>query len=66
MLEKAGFGSWSAAPVVRCMFEALSGQRPMAEPIESEPLDKDAATKAAALPPLTRHVVPREPADGHQ
>ena len=53
VLEKAGFGSWSAAPVVRCMFEALSGQRPMADPIESEPLNKDAATTAAVLPPLS-------------
>lgn len=53
VLEKAGYGSWSAAPVVRCMFEALSGQRAMADPIESEPLDKEAATSAATLPALT-------------
>jgi penicillin-binding protein 2 len=53
VLEQAGYGSWSAAPVVRCMFEAISGQRPMAEPVESEPLDKQAATKAAVLPPVS-------------
>lgn len=53
VLEQAGYGSWSAAPVVRCMFEAISGQRAMAEPIEAEPLDKDAATRAAVLPALT-------------
>ncbi len=38
-LEKAGYGSQAAAPVVKCTFLALSGQAPMDEVLPSDPLD---------------------------
>jgi penicillin-binding protein 2 len=48
-LEKAGYGSQAAAPVVKCTFMALSDETRL-RPVElSEPLDL-AATVAA--PPL--------------
>ncbi|HEX9260779.1 MAG TPA: penicillin-binding protein 2 [Acidimicrobiales bacterium] len=52
VLEKAGYGAWSAAPVVKCLFEAISGQQPIAEPLPADnPFDKTARV-AATLPPL--------------
>jgi penicillin-binding protein 2 len=49
-LEKAGYGSVGAAPVVKCMFEALSGVLPM-DPVElSEPLDTTQQKAAQDLP----------------
>jgi penicillin-binding protein 2 len=47
-LEKAGYGSQAAAPVVKCTFLALSGLTPM-DPVElAEPLDLNSTQ--AALP----------------
>jgi penicillin-binding protein 2 len=52
-LEKAGYGSVGAAPVVKCMFEALSGTFPL-DPVElSEPLDTSQTVAAAALPKVS-------------
>jgi cell division protein FtsI/penicillin-binding protein 2 len=53
MIEKGGFGAEGAAPVVKCLFEAVSGQlkTPLAEPQQSDPLDPN-STQAAVLPPL--------------
>ncbi len=48
-LEKSGYGSQAAAPVVKCMFMMLSGSVPSAPVEPSEPLDL-AATVAA--PPM--------------
>jgi penicillin-binding protein 2 len=48
-LEKAGYGSQAAAPVVKCMFLMLSG---LAEPdpvVPSDPLDPDATTSAPSM-----------------
>ncbi len=39
-LEKAGYGAKAAAPVVKCMFEALGGQVTMDEVALSDPLDQ--------------------------
>ena len=48
-LEKAGYGSQAAAPVVKCTFLALSGLAPM-DPVElSEPLDLSATVSAPSL-----------------
>ena len=48
-LEKAGYGSQAAAPVVKCTFLALSGIAPM-DPVElSEPLDLSATVSAPSL-----------------
>jgi penicillin-binding protein 2 len=38
-LEKAGYGSKAAAPVVKCMFEALSGVVKLDAVVPSDPLD---------------------------
>lgn len=48
-LEKAGYGSQAAAPVVKCIFLALSDIAPMDPVVLSEPLDLDATV---AAPPL--------------
>jgi penicillin-binding protein 2 len=40
VLEKAGYGSEAAAPVTKCMFEALSGQTPLPDLSEPDPLDR--------------------------
>jgi penicillin-binding protein 2 len=40
VLEKAGYGSEAAAPVTKCMFAALSGQTPLPELNEPDPLDR--------------------------
>jgi penicillin-binding protein 2 len=51
-LEKAGFGSTGAAPVVKCMFEALSGTFPL-DPVQlSEALDTTMTVPARDLPPV--------------
>ena len=48
-LEKAGFGSTGAAPVVKCMFLALS-DKILLDPVEvSEPLDTTQSSPAPAL-----------------
>jgi penicillin-binding protein 2 len=53
IIEKGGFGADAAAPVVKCLFEALSGQTktPLAEPQQSDPLDPN-TLQVATLPPL--------------
>jgi penicillin-binding protein 2 len=46
-LEKSGYGKLAAAPVVKCMFYALSGRYPALQPVrQSDPLDIS-ARKAA-------------------
>jgi cell division protein FtsI/penicillin-binding protein 2 len=53
VIERGGYGAEGAAPVVKCLFEAVSGQlkTPLAEPQQSDPLDPN-STQAAVLPPL--------------
>jgi penicillin-binding protein 2 len=49
-LEKAGFGSTGAAPVVKCMFLALSQKIPL-DPVQvAEPLDTSSTVAAEPLP----------------
>jgi penicillin-binding protein 2 len=49
-LEKAGFGSQGAAPVVKCMYLALSGLI-QTRPVElADPLDLDSTEAAADVP----------------
>lgn len=51
-LEKSGYGSTGAAPVVKCMFLALSGKTPL-DPVEiSEALDTTMTVPAESLPPV--------------
>ena len=38
-LEKSGFGSRAAAPVVKCLFTALAGRAPIDRAVPSDPLD---------------------------
>lgn len=45
-LEKSGYGSQAAAPLVKCMFMMLSGVIEPAPVVPSEPLDLDAAAAA--------------------
>lgn len=45
-LEKAGYGSQAAAPVVKCMFLMLSGETQADPVVPSDPLDLDATTSA--------------------
>ncbi|MEZ5296012.1 MAG: hypothetical protein R2697_07005 [Ilumatobacteraceae bacterium] len=55
-LEKAGYGSQAAAPVVKCTFLALSGLTAM-EPVElAEPLDLDSnlAAQPQQMPDANR------------
>ena len=48
-LEKAGYGSQAAAPVVKCTFMALSDLVPV-EPVQlSEPLDLNDTVSAPSL-----------------
>jgi penicillin-binding protein 2 len=48
-LEKSGYGSQAAAPVVKCLFLALSDPTQM-EPVElAEPLDLDATAAAPSM-----------------
>jgi penicillin-binding protein 2 len=53
VIERGGFGAEGAAPVVKCLFNAVSGQlpAPLAEPQQSDPLDPN-ATQAGVIPPL--------------
>ena len=48
-LEKAGYGSQAAAPVVKCMFLMLSGAIEADPVVPSNPLDIDATTAAPSL-----------------
>jgi penicillin-binding protein 2 len=45
-LEKSGYGSQAAAPVVKCIFLALSGMAPIDEVRVSDPLDLNATVAA--------------------
>ena len=51
-LEKSGFGSRGAAPVVKCMYLALSGITPLDPVNVSEPLDLDSSEPAPAAAPV--------------
>jgi penicillin-binding protein 2 len=53
VIERGGFGAEGAAPVVKCLFNAVSGQlpTPLAEPQQSDPLDPN-STQAGVIPPL--------------
>jgi hypothetical protein len=44
VVEDGGFGAWSAAPIVKCVFSALADPAQMAPVVQSEPLDKTATT----------------------
>jgi penicillin-binding protein 2 len=51
-LEKSGYGSRGAAPVVKCMYLALSGITPL-DPVDvSEPLDPDSTEPAQPAAPV--------------
>jgi len=51
-LEKAGYGSQAALPVVKCMFKALQGEVPLAPVQLSDPLDitSNVAAEPVRLP----------------
>ncbi len=49
-LEKSGYGSRAAAPVVKCVFTALAGKTTVAKAVPADPLDT--ASFAVALPQL--------------
>jgi cell division protein FtsI/penicillin-binding protein 2 len=49
------YGAWHAAPVVKCLFEAISGQRAIADPRAADPLDRSSRV-AATLPLWPTHV----------
>ena len=51
-LEKSGFGSLGAAPVVKCMYQALAGVTPLDPVAISEPLDPTNEMVAQPLPPI--------------
>ena len=51
VLEKAGYGSEAAAPVTKCMFEALSGQAPLPALEEPDPLDRTQIKPVEIAPP---------------
>jgi penicillin-binding protein 2 len=51
-LEKSGFGSLGAAPVVKCMYQALAGVTPLDPVVIAEPLDTDDEMAAEPLPPV--------------
>ena len=51
-LEKAGYGSRGAAPVVKCMYLALSGITPLDPVNVSEPLDLDSNEPAPPAAPV--------------
>jgi penicillin-binding protein 2 len=51
-LEKAGFGSRGSAPVVKCMYLALSGITPLDPVHVSEPLDLDSSEPAPPAAPV--------------
>ena len=55
-LEKAGYGSVGAAPVVKCMFEALSGVLPIDPVVLAEPLDTTSDKAAKDLPKVARRL----------
>ena len=49
-LEKSGYGSEGAAPVVKCMYLALSGITPLEAPPIADPLDITDEVAAHDLP----------------
>ena len=40
VIEEAGFGGQAAAPITRCLFEALANYTALLEPEQAEPLDR--------------------------
>ncbi len=53
-LEKAGYGSLGAAPVVKCMYLALSEITPLDPPPIADPLDLDDDVAAHDMPEVDR------------
>jgi penicillin-binding protein 2 len=53
VIEQAGFGAGAAAPVVRCLFEAMRNPDTLPEPTQSLPLDKVRQFYPAILPTIT-------------
>jgi penicillin-binding protein 2 len=53
VVEQGGFGAEGAGPIVKCLFEGVSGQTktPLADPQQSDPLDTN-TVQAAVLAPL--------------
>ncbi len=49
-LEKAGYGSRAAGPLVKCVFEMLGGQIPVDEVVLSDPLDESSVVPARSNP----------------
>jgi penicillin-binding protein 2 len=47
-LEKSGYGSQAAAPVVKCMFQQMSGATPADPVVLAEPLDTSSSQAAPA------------------
>jgi penicillin-binding protein 2 len=48
-LEKSGYGSQAAAPVVKCTFLALSGITPLDPVVQSDPLDLNSRRAAPSM-----------------
>jgi penicillin-binding protein 2 len=51
VMEQAGFGAWTAAPVVKCLFEGITGKRTRAPVQQSDRLDRTSDV-VAKLPPI--------------
>ena len=51
-LEKAGYGAKASGPVVKCIFEALSGKIALDPVVLANPLDQTVLLPAAPYPPL--------------
>jgi penicillin-binding protein 2 len=48
-LEKSGYGSQAAGPVVKCTFLALSNITPMEPVLQSDPLDLNSTSAAPSM-----------------
>jgi penicillin-binding protein 2 len=53
VMEQAGFGAGAAAPVVRCLFQAMRNPDTLPEPVQSLPLDKVRQFYPAIMPTIT-------------
>jgi penicillin-binding protein 2 len=51
IMEQSGYGAWVAAPVVKCLFQGIAGQRQRTPVQQSDPLDKS-SNVTAQLPPI--------------
>jgi penicillin-binding protein 2 len=52
IIEQAGYGAWGAAPVVKCIFEGIDGQRQRNPLQQSEPLDRNSNSSAQIAEPV--------------